>query len=128
MEAAKKNKGPICFLNTPKRIGELNDLYFKDKERFNKRMEIYSNCNLLVLDDFANEFKNDLIRDAILFPILNNRNTKKLMTMIVSDYKINDVVELYSTSKAGQIRAEQIGKILKTNCEKEVSIGEISVY
>lgn len=128
MEAAKKARGPICYLDTPRRLGELNDLYFKDKDRFNARLEAYSTCNLLVLDDFGNEFKNDLIRDAILFPILNSRNNKKLMTIITSDFKIDEIVELYSTSKAGAIRAEQLGKIIKGNCEKEISIGEMSVY
>ncbi len=128
MEAAKKARGPICYLNTPNRLSELNDLYFKDKDRFNARLEAYSTCNLLVLDGFGNEFKNDLIRDAILFPILNNRSNKKLMTIVTSDFTIDMISEMYATSKAGSIRAEQLAKLLKQNCEKEILIGEMSLY
>ena len=127
-DIAKKNLGPIIFANCTKRINELADYYFKDKERFKKELERYSTVPVLVLDDFGNEVKNDTIRDAIIFPILSNRASKKLFTIITSDFSIDEIVSLYSTSKAGEIRAKQIGKIIKATSGKEFNLGDLSVY
>ena len=127
-DAARKNVGPVCFVNCSTRIGEIASYYAKEKDRFQKEIERLSNCQILVLDDFGNEFKNDMIRDAILFPIISNRANKKLFTIVTSDFSINEIVTLYSTSKAGEIRANQIGKLIKAVAGKEINLGELSIY
>ena len=53
---------------------------------------------------------------------------KKLFTIITSDFSLQDIATLYSTSKAGSIRANQIYKIMKAVCEEEINLGEIEVY
>lgn len=127
-DIARKNLGPIIFANCSKRVNELVEYYFKDKERFKKEIERYSTVPVLVLDDFGNEVKSDIIRDAIIFPIISNRASKKLFTIITSDFSIEDIVTMYSTNKAGEIRAKQIGKILKVASGKEINLGELSIY
>jgi len=128
VDAAKRGKGPVAFLNTQNRVQELYDLSFKDKEKFQARIEKYSNMPILVFDDFGNEFKNDFIRDAIIFPIINNRVNKKLFTIVTSDFKISEIVDLYSTSKAATIRAKQIGSLIQRASGEEISLGDLPIY
>ncbi len=127
-EIANKKMGPIAFINASLRFKELNDFSYSNKQEFEKVMNTLSNCPLLVIDDFGNEFKNDFIRDGVVFQILSNRASKHLMTIITSDFTIDELVILYSTYKAGAIRAKQIGNILKDNCGEEINLGKISIY
>ena len=129
VDSARRERGPICFLNSTLRLRELNDLgYGKKKEEFDKKLELYSNVPILVLDDFGNEFKTDFVRDAILFPILSTRAGKRLLTIFTSDFTIEEVETLYSNTKAGAIRAKQISRLIKSMCESEISLGDISIY
>lgn len=129
VDAARKDRGPICYLNTSLRLREMNDLgYGKKKEEFERKLELYSNVPILVLDDFGNEFKTDFIRDAILFPILSTRASKRLLTIFTSDFSIEDIETLYGTSKAGAIRAKQISKLIASMSKEEINLGEVSIY
>ena len=128
VDVAKNNLGPVIYANSNKRIAELTELYFKDKEKFKRDFDRYCTVPVLILDDFGNEVKTDLIRDAIIFPLLSTRASKRLFTIIVSDFTINDVVALYSTSKAGEIRAKQIGSIIKNVAGKEINLGDIVAH
>jgi DNA replication protein DnaC len=127
-DIAKKNLGQICFLNCSQRIRELTDLLYNDKNRFQKELDRYSNVPVLVLDDFGNEFKTDMIRDAILFPIISARSSKRLLTILTSDFKIDDIITLYSTSKPGAIRAKQIGNLIRMMAKEEINFGDLEVY
>lgn len=129
VDAARKDRGPICYLNTSLRLREMNDLgYGKKKEEFERKLELYSNVPILVLDDFGNEFKTDFIRDAILFPILSTRASKRLLTIFTSDFSIEDIETLYGTSKAGAVRAKQISKLIASMSKEEINLGEVSIY
>ncbi len=127
IELAKINRGPVCFLNTPNRLSNLSSLSFKDKDKFEKTLDIYVNVPVLVLDDFGTELKNDLVRNIIL-QIFTKRSGKHLFTIINSDYSINDIVELYSQTKSASIEAKRIGDILKQECQKEINLGGLEVY
>lgn len=128
-DAARRNKGPIVFLNSTLRLRELNDMgYGKNKSDFDKRLEYYSNVPILVFDDFGNEFKNDFVRDAILFPILSTRANKRLFTIFTSDFEIEEIETLYSNTKAGAIRAKQIARLIKSMAEEEINLGDLSIY
>lgn len=129
VDAAKRGRGKICFLNSTLRFRELNDLgYGKQKEEFDKKMELYSNVPILVLDDFGNEYKSDFVRDAILFPILSTRASKRLFTIFTSDFTLEEIEALYSNTKPGAIRARQITRLIKSMCDEEISLGELSIY
>ena len=128
VDIAKKNRGPIIYANCTNRIAELAEYYFRDKDRFKREIERYCTVPVLILDDFGNEVKNDTVRDAIIFPILSSRASKKLFTVITSDFKIKEIVELYSTSKAGQIRAKQIGSIIRNVSGKEINLVDLPIY
>lgn len=128
VDAVKANKGPVVFASCSTRIRELVDLSFNDKKDFQNELYRYSNVPILVLDDFGNEFKNDHVRDSIIIPILSNRSTKRLFTIITSDFSYEDLLKLYTTNSAGEIRAKQLLKILKTMCGTPISSGEIGTY
>lgn len=126
-KAAKKSVGTICFIDVPFRFKELYDKSFNNLSEYSSMLEAIKTCDVLVLDDFGNEIKNDYIRDGILNLILTARADKKLLTIITSDYTIDEIETLYATSKAGAIRAKQIKNLLKTNCEV-FDLGSISIY
>ena len=128
VDIAKRNLGPIIYANCTTRIGELLDYYYKDKDRFKREIERYSTVPVLILDDFGNEIKNDIVRDAIIFPILSTRAGKKLFTIITSDFKINEIITLYSTSKAAEIRAKQIGTCIKVSSGKEINLVDLPLF
>lgn len=129
IDAARKEKGPICFLDSTSRLRELGDLS-KDrkKEEFDKKLALYSNVPILVLDDFGNEFKSDFSRDAILFPILSTRASKRLLTIFTSDFTIEEIQTLYGTTKVGEIRAKQLANLIKSMSDKEINLGDLSIY
>ena len=91
-------------------------------------LDLYSTCQVLIIDDFGSEFKNDFIRDAILMQIIVKRSAKKLFTIFTSDYTIDQIETLYSTNKIAQIQAERIFKIIRNECKKEISLGDVGVY
>ena len=129
IDAARKERGPICFLDSTLRLRELSDLSRdKKKEEFEKKLNMYSNVPILVFDYFGNEFKSDFARDAILFPILSTRASKRLLTIFTSDFTIEEVQTLYGTSKAGEIRAKQLANLIKNMSGKEINLGELSIY
>lgn len=124
-DLAKKNKGPINFINAAVRFKELYD---SAKENLQRALNKYAECNVLVIDDFGNEYKNDFVRDAIVYPILSFRASHNLLTIFTSDFTIDEIIQLYSTSKAGTLRAQQIGNLLRKMCGKEINLGEIGPY
>ena len=125
VDSAKRKLGPVCFMNCPQRIRELSDLSYRDQMRFQKELDRYCNTPVLVLDDFGNEYKNDFIRDAIVFTILSSRSNNKLITIITSDYSIRDIVALYTNSRNAEIKAQQLGRILKSSVNKEIDLGGV---
>lgn len=124
-DLASKNKGQLMFINSTIRFKELSDT---PKSELQKQLNKYSECLCLVIDDFGNEYKNDFIRDGILFPILSFRASHNLLTIFTSDFTIKEICELYTTSKSGEIRTKQLYSLLKKMCGNEINLGEIGPY
>ena len=126
---ANEKYAPIAFLNTPVRIKELNDLYFKNKSEFSETLEAYSNMSVVVFDDFGSEYKNELIRDNIIIPILKNRAKQNKITIFTSDFSVKEIQQLYSFSRSGNdIMANQLRAILDSKIEKTIPINKVSLY
>ena len=126
IEIAKKEKGPVAFIDVPYRFKELQGT--KDNDAFNKLIEKYSQVPVLILDDLGNEYKSDFVRESILFPILNNRAKAHLFTIITSDFSITDFSTMYLTNQASKPKVEQIKRLLRRMCQKEINLGDLSVY
>ncbi len=124
-----KGKSPICFINSSKRILELSELSkTKNSEEFKKKLEQYSTVPVLVIDDFGHEYKNDFTRDAIVNEIITTRCNKKLFTIFTSNFTLDDIEVLYSTSNAGAIMSKQIVKTIRMMCKKEINLGDLKLY
>lgn len=121
-------KEQVAFINSATRIKELNDLAFTDKDRFARALVELSTIPLLVFDDFGNEYKNDYVRDTIVLPILIERAKNRRMTFFTSDFSINEIAQLYETSKAGAIRAKQLSSLLKEMAGEEFDLSGVSAY
>ena len=131
IDLAKKNikgKAPICFIDSAKRILELNDLNKKNNDEFKKKLEMYSTVPVLVIDDFGHEFVNDFIRDAIINEIISTRCNKRLFTIFTSNYSLGEIEVLYTTSNRGAIISKQIVKTIKAMCGEEINIGDLKLY
>ena len=123
-----KGKSPICFINASKRFLELSDLNKQKSDDFKKKLELYSTVPVLVIDDFGHEFKNDFIRDAIVNEIITTRCNKKLFTIFTSNFSLDDIEVLYSTTNAGAIMAKQIVKTIRAMCRNEINLGDLKLH
>lgn len=115
----------ISFIDVPERFKELTDLAFQKSPRFNDLIEAIKNTEMLVLDDFGNEFKSDFVRENILFPILSYRAKNKLFTIITSNYSINDICTMYQTNIASKPKIEQIKQLLNIMCKSEIILSDL---
>ena len=123
-----KGKSPICFINASKRFLELSDLNKQKSDEFKKKLELYSTVPVLIIDDFGHEFKNDFIRDAIVNEIITTRCNKKLFTIFTSNFTLDEIEILYSTSNAGAIMSKQIVKTIRSMCKNEINLGDLKLY
>ena len=121
---AARNKAydSISFIDVPERFKELTDLAFQKSPKFNELLDKIKNSEMLVLDDFGNEFKSDFVRDNVLFPILSYRGKNKLFTMITSNYSIADICTMYQTSNMSKPKVEQIRQLLTIMCKEEINL------
>ncbi|MCD8204865.1 MAG: ATP-binding protein [Coprobacillus sp.] len=122
-EYASKSEGPIYFLDAKDRIREIASAKRYEQEDMIKE---YSQCNVLVLDNFGSEFVNDYVRDAIVIPILEFRATHDLITIFTSQYSIEEVSRHYETkSQVGKDNAKKLRSILQNNCYREIVLSSL---
>ena len=128
--SANKGASNLAFVNTQIRFKELQQMYFDEKELFNKKIEQLKEAHVLVLDGFGNEYINDIVRDNIILPILLSRASSRKTTIFTSDFTINDIITLYTQKdKSGNnIKVKQLQNILKSMIKEEVVTSKISLY
>lgn len=128
-EFASLGLGQVAIVSTPNLIKTLSEMSYSNKDEFSKQMVLLSDVNLLVLDDFGSEYKNEYIRDNIVFPLLNERAKKDKLTFFASDLSLDEIQQLYSMGRtSGPIMGKQLGKLLKNKCLKEFDLSSISLY
>ena len=102
---------------------------YSDKEGFKSAIELLETVPLLVIDEFGQEYKNELIRDQIVIPVLNARSHNELPTFFSSEFTIKEIQQLYSVGKnGGAIRGKQLGTLLTDMCDKEYDLTGASIY
>ena len=121
--------GQVAVINANKQFKNLADIAYSDKDTFKKTVDLLSNVPLLVIDDFGQEYKNELIRDQIVLPILNERAHGDKPTFFSSEFTIQEIQQLYSIGRnGGSIRGKQLGNLLTDMCEKEYDLTGASIY
>ena len=122
-------RGKVAVINAAKQLKNIADMAYSDKEGFKSAIELLENVPLLVIDEFGQEYKNELIRDQIVIPVLNARSHKELPTFFSSEFTIKEIQQLYSVGKnGGAIRGKQLGTLLTDMCEKEYDLTGASIY
>lgn len=107
----------ITFLDCVKRFDEFKNLSIKNKALFEKTMNQVASSEILVLDDFGNEYKSDYVRDQILMPLLSYRAKKSLPTFFTSNYSLDEIKTLYSTSRSGSIIAKRLVSLIESKID-----------
>ena len=121
--------GQVAVINANKQFKALADIAYSDKESFKKTIDLLCNVPLLVIDDFGQEYKNELIRDQIVLPILNERSHNDKLTFFSSEFTIDEIQQLYSLGRnGGAIRGKQLGNLLNDMCVKEFDLTGASIY
>ena len=121
-EYINKGYGTVAFVDAPSEIKHLNDLNFSSKESFAKRLNELMDVDLLVLDDFGNEYKNEFIRDTIVYPLLDYRLKNNKLTWFTSSYKLDDITQMYALKERYSPKANQLVSVIK-GLAKEVFLG-----
>lgn len=123
-----KKHRPVAFINYPQRVKELLDLSYNNKEDFLEKMNLYTTVDLLVLDDFGNEYKSEYIRDAVTLNILNERARLGLMTIFTSEFNYDDLATMYSLNASGRTRGKQLKNLLNDLAGEIIDISSVNVY
>ncbi|MBQ9266253.1 MAG: ATP-binding protein [Bacilli bacterium] len=125
-----EKENSVAFLNSPKRMKELCDLYFRSREDFEELMKVYSEIDCLVIDDFGQEQKNKILRDNILYVILSKRFAENKMTIFTSDFSLEEICTLYSKLKDdnNDIMAKRFAELLKSKIKKGQVTSNLSIY
>lgn len=127
-DLAKQQSLQIAFLDSSKRIKELADLTFTNKDEMMRLLNAYQTVDVLVLDDFGNEYKSEFIRDTIVYPLLSERAKKDLMTVFVSDFSLSEIEQLYAINKTGAIRSKQMVRLIQSHCHEPIELTGLKVY
>ncbi|MGM9873495.1 MAG: hypothetical protein ACI31G_01055 [Bacilli bacterium] len=118
-----KNNSKIYYLDFPTRINELSSKKFNQQTMIEK----IKNIDVLVLDNFGDEYISSYIRDMIIMPILKYRSTNNLFTIFVSDFSISEIENNYK-AVVGYNKAKQLSSLIKNMCKEEINLGENSIY
>ncbi len=89
---------------------------------------MYINVDVLVIDDFGDEYKNEFIRDSITLAILNGRARNNLITIFTSAFNFNEISDMYSINVEGRARSRQLKNVLEDYAEKPIDISTINPY
>lgn len=124
-----KKPEKVIFINCVNRIKYLQEIYFSNKDEFDDLIKLYSNVEILVLDDFGKEYKNEFIRDNIIFKILDYRVKKKLITIFTSIFNYVELSKMYSFNKNfEEIYGERLKKMLFNLAGDEIDISVVPIY
>ena len=111
----------VCFINGARRFDELRNLAIKNRDEFDRIMSLLQKCDLMVIDDFGNEFKSEYVRDQILFPILSERSRARLGTFFTSQYSLEDIKRLYSIHNS-YIEGAKISNLIEKNIDRVITL------
>lgn len=123
---AKHRGRGVVFTSFTDLSRDLSSLFLKDKEKFNKNMSKLMNCPLLIIDDFGNEFLNDLSFSNIVFPLIHFRSTKNLPTCFVSEFELEEISSLYD--KINSVRVKQFVNMIKKHIDCSYDVSGVNPY
>lgn len=114
----------VAFIDVRKRFDELKGEAIKDRPSFERDMKKLTDVDILFLDAFGDEYKNDYTRDQVLMPLLSARSNRKAPTFFLSSFTLDEIRQLYATSMNAKILAKKMAKLIEANLLKRVVITE----
>ena len=124
-----KKVGPVAVIDCATRIKELNDLSFSSKDEFQEQFNLLCNVPVLLIDNFGAEYKNDYIRDTIIYPLFASRKKNNLLTLFSSNFTLDEIQALYSkNTKVSQIMARQLVTLISDSSQEPVHLSSKSVF
>jgi DNA replication protein DnaC len=89
----------IAFIDCADELQYLNKLRVEDENYFDYYFDQIKNVQYLFLDDLGKEFKNKIILEEVLIPLVKYRNENNLVTFISSNICIKDIPNFYNFGK-----------------------------
>lgn len=108
----KKNE-LVAVASSSELFKDLMDLNFQDKTACKAMLDEMINVDLLILDGFGNEYKSDFIRDTFVYPLLSERIFNNKLTIITSNFTLDEISSMYLLSKASGPKVRQLIDLLK---------------
>lgn len=107
-------------VNFPAFVSNATADYFNNKETVISFINHYIDLDILVLDNFGNETVNQIVIEAIIFPLLSARIRQKKSTIIIAGLNLDGLRGLY----AGRgVRGNQIVDLIVSNINEEIYLG-----
>ncbi len=122
MQALIENENVVAgVVNLPRFIGEFASDIFNNKLALESRLSYLSEIDYLVIDELGNEESNNLIRETILFPLINNRIKANKKTVFLSELTLQQLTVLYMPNQQS-IRGQQIINLIKNTIKREIVV------
>lgn len=108
-------------INLPRLVSEFaTDIYDKKME-IDNRLNYLREIDYLVIDELGNEETNNLIRDVIIFPLINSRIKDNKKTVFLSELSLEELTRLYMPNRQN-VRGQQIINLIKNSIKREISV------
>lgn len=117
-----------AYIQASKRFAELSDLLFNNKAEFAKKLQELQTADILVINKISNYNFNEFTRNNILFPLLEERMSNKLTTILTSELKYEDFLTILNVKNSNKdVRFNQISDLLEEFEKFNISLN-IKVY
>lgn len=116
----------VGVLNLPRFVAEFSSDIYNNKSEIENRLNFLSTIDYLVIDELGNEETNNLIRDTILFPLINNRVKSNKKTVFLSELTLSELRMLYMPNSQS-IRGQQIINLIKNSIKREITVSGTSL-
>lgn len=118
IELALRDVKEIAFIDFPRFCSRMLDLIYSDKNAFYEELKSIIEAKVLIIDNFGNESRSDFIKDNIIYPIIFERFSKNLPTFYTSNYSLEEIEQMFATSKAAEPKARRMVDVIKTSTKK----------
>jgi DNA replication protein DnaC len=110
-----KTIGYLLFDEIVPELVNLSSSYSQaQKNEFIEDINLYSHLDILLIDNFGDEEKNDFAKENIILKILKTRLELNLPTFIISSHQKQELYTLYNTPRNGRYLVKEILDILNT--------------
>lgn len=117
-----KNGFKVAYLNFPQRSEEMKNMAMKDRDNYRRMINRLSVADVLVLDDFGDEYKSDYLFDTVLLPLLLDRARKGKTTYFVSAYSLKELSSIYNSASKTKANVRRIIDLINQKTDGELEI------